>query len=136
MEDKRFCVICLSDKTTARWWNHNLEGQRVCHKCYRRFIWKGYKKSVQKNNNRQTPLKIYFKNRRITLKENPRSGICSICGKLGKTDMHHFLYDNNDPLKYTQELCAGCHAKESLRSEQIKRDSITGRFTKNKGGLN
>jgi hypothetical protein len=135
MEDKQFCVICLSDKTTQRWWNHNLEGQRICRKCYRRFIWKGYKKSVQKNNDKQTPLKIYFKNRRITLKENPRSGICSICNKkigegIKTTNIHHFRYDDNDPLKNTEELCAGCHAKETIRLGQIKRDSITGRFTK------
>lgn len=59
---------------------------------------------------------LRFKNKRITLEQNPRTGVCSICRKQGKTDMHHLQYDENDPLAHTIELCVPCHNKQRIGS--------------------
>ena len=63
-------------------------------------------------NDRDNPRKIRFKDKRILLKENPRTGVCSLCRRQGLTNMHHLKYDEKDPLKYTIELCPSCHIKE------------------------
>lgn len=48
---------------------------------------------------------------------NPRSNICSKCGKkypdelTRQTCMHHEQYDESDPLAHTIELCHSCHGK-------------------------
>ena len=34
---------------------------------------------------------------------------CVLCGNEGPTDLHHVSYQDNDPLKYTIELCRECH---------------------------
>jgi integrase len=45
------------------------------------------------------------------------TGICKVCnrnvnsGEIRKTCHHHVLYDSNNPLKYTLELCSGCHSQ-------------------------
>lgn len=59
--------------------------------------------------------KITFKDKRITLNNNPRTGSCSQCGQQGLTHIHHFSYHANDPLKDTKELCASCHAYETWK---------------------
>lgn len=48
---------------------------------------------------------------RIKLPENPRMGVCSECGSVGKTHIHHDKYDEQHPLKNTRELCSSCHAR-------------------------
>ena len=59
--------------------------------------------------------RLQYKDKRISLKYNPRTGFCSICpnniyDKSCKlTHIHHLLYDDTDPLKYTIELCPNCH---------------------------
>lgn len=66
------------------------------------------------------PKRMWFKNKSISLKENPRTGVCSLCRYQGKTHMHHTQYDKSDPLKHTIELCISCHGKESYRLGQFK----------------
>lgn len=56
--------------------------------------------------------RIRFKDKFVYLDENPRIGVCSQCGKCGKTDMHHDKYDEKNPLAYTRELCVLCHKLE------------------------
>lgn len=59
--------------------------------------------------------RIIFHDKRIQLKENPRTNICSKCGKKYPDDlreqtiMHHEEYDPNNVLAHTVELCRGCH---------------------------
>jgi integrase len=48
-----------------------------------------------------------------------KTGICEICNRkkgieIGRTITHHFLYDLNDPLKYSLELCYRCHTQAHI----------------------
>ena len=76
-----------------------------------------YPEKHKAQNDKYNPrrIRLWFKNKSINLKENPRTGICSWCGRIGKTDIHHIQYHDNDPLKDTIELCAVCHRKETRR---------------------
>jgi hypothetical protein len=99
-KDKRICVNCGIDKSIRRgWssWRHYKDGF-LCEKCYTRLI--------------SNPRLLHYKDKFIFLKENPRKGICSWCGKKGITQMHHFAeYHDDDPLKDTVEICVACHKK-------------------------
>jgi len=58
-------------------------------------------------------VRMRYKGKMIELKENPRTGYCSICNWEGLTHIHHFAeYHDDDPLKDTIELCPSCHAKQ------------------------
>lgn len=69
------------------------------------------------------------KYKRITLPENPRTKICSGCGRgypedlQRQTSMHHDEYDLNHPLTHTRELCDSCHNKDRARKEPSKAPS-------------
>jgi len=147
--NKAFCVICLSDKTSGKWWRHNKEGQTVCWKCYLKYVWEGHKQSVKKDNDKRNPKHLLFKNRVIVLSYNPRKGVCTQCGRkrgegVKSTSIHHIEYFIIFPWFGTVELCNSCHGFEGIRLGQavpvqlynIKapRDPKTGRFTKIKNG--
>ncbi len=59
--------------------------------------------------------RIEFKGKNISFKENPRTNICSKCGRKypdelkEQTCLHHLDYDPKNPLAHTIELCRGCH---------------------------
>jgi hypothetical protein len=44
-----------------------------------------------------------------------RTGECEICNRsicnsdITQTQLHHYKYDDNDPLAHTVEVCASCH---------------------------
>jgi len=67
--------------------------------------------------NRETKLEyakksFRYKNKKIHLKENPRTGVCYFCNKQNTlTHIHHIKYDDNDPLANTIELCRSCHTR-------------------------
>jgi len=75
----------------------------------------------------RNPEKIKAKNRRrirfgdkqIYLDKNPRTGICSKCGKVGNTILHHKEYHPLDPLANTIELCRSCHMKKHIQQGDI-----------------
>ena len=113
----RICLECGSDKTyidrrNYECWHHYKDGW-ICHKCRHKLIDNPIK--VKKWNPILNPIynkrKIRFKDKIILLKENPRTGKCSWCGKQGLTHMHHIEYHDDDVLKDTIELCVGCHDK-------------------------
>lgn len=52
-----------------------------------------------------------YKDQVIRHIENPREGICFFCKFEAKTVLHHFEYDDTDPLKYTIEICKSCHSR-------------------------
>lgn len=54
---------------------------------------------------------MLYKAKRILLSQNPRLGICTVCGKKGRTDMHHIEYHDDNPLRDTIELCGLCHRR-------------------------
>ena len=94
----RLCISCGSDKYYAN---------GCCYTCYHRLF------INPKHCNRIASTRIKFKDKRVYLKENPRKGICSQCGKTDcRTNIHHIKYHDNDPLKDTIELCVICHTKK------------------------
>jgi len=133
---------CGSDKTYLRKGKYEYEQWYkykdgfICQNCYNKLILdpKWNKIKAAKNNPRKmrfTPLGT-----KISLKENPRKGVCEWCGKkigdeyidyygkvavVDRTAIHHFAeYHLEDPLKDTVELCPSCHAKESVRLRRLK----------------
>jgi len=84
----------------------------LCFKCHAKLINGPKQKSKLL---RWTPM-----GKQIILKENPRKGICSLCGKQGRTGMHHLQYHKDDPLKDTVELCVPCHNKQHIRQRDLK----------------
>lgn len=74
--------------------------------------WKAKNKDKVRDNN---ATRIRFKNKQINIGSNPRTGICSKCGKsvkkgeVGRTHMHHLKYDKSNPKAHTVELCEVCH---------------------------
>ena len=112
----KICLKCGSDKTyinkSHRWkpyeqW-HKYEDGWICSKCYDKLI------HHPKQHLIDNPRRMRFKGKHIMLKQNPRTGICSKCGKKGLTHIHHIEYHDDNPLKDTIELCVGCHNKQRL----------------------
>lgn len=75
---------------------------------------------IRINNREINKRRIIFKGKRLRLKNTPRKGICSKCGRsiakgeLKRTNLHHTKYDPNNPLNHTIELCPRCHRIEHL----------------------
>ena len=79
-----------------------------CKLCYMKKI--GNPKFIKENNHKR----ILFKNKRIYLDIAPRIGVCNLCRSVEpfdckQTNIHHEKYDDNNPLKYTLEICPKCH---------------------------
>ncbi len=63
------------------------------------------------------PRRIQFKDKRIQIKEDPRIGICQLCGAVRGMDckvthIHHLQYHDDDPLEDTIEVCVSCHRRQ------------------------
>lgn len=117
---KRICLNCLSDKTYidnrgVSQWHKFLDGY-LCTRCHSNL------ENPEKNKRR---IRFTFKDKRILLPDNPRTGYCSKCsnniydGSCKVTHLHHTKYDVKNPLENTIELCVGCHFKESVLLGQI-----------------
>ena len=89
----------------------------ICNKCNLQYM----------NNRRKMGSKIRFKGRTFSLEKNPRTNICTLCGKnqtenAGKQmSIHHTNYNNDDPLANTIELCVSCHAKLHHALRRLKK---------------
>jgi len=123
MIDERECFACGSDstytnpKTGKRQWtiNRSDDGDVIgylCNKCSLKYV-----SNPKRIGNY---FQITFKDRRIRLDYDPKTGFCSECGKATKTHMHHDSYDDSDPLANTRELCESCHGKDSARRRYQK----------------
>jgi len=86
------------------------------HKDYFTKYNKEYNKDKRKKQNSK---RLYFKNRQMTINENPRINLCSLCRNQGLTHIHHLKYDDSEPLKYTIELCPSCHAKQHKEETKV-----------------
>ena len=97
----------------------NHYGLGYCKKHYLKF----------ESNPKFSPKRMVFRNKSISLAENPRKGICSKCkrtvksGAIKFTQLHHEQYDESNPLLHTVELCPSCHTKESWRLNQIRKEN-------------
>jgi len=132
----RSCYACGSDKTYVRrdgranWYTNKPTNLFLCAKCYQR----ENNRSSQSHHTRRIVFRLLGKGKRIQLEHNPRTGQCQFCGlEIGDsylnckgkkaivklTQIHHFAYHPDDPLKDTIELCGHCHGKESYRLGQL-----------------
>ena len=71
---------------------------------------------LRKNREYWNPKILHFRGRKIVYDQNIRTGYCYFCKKYGRTQnyykrtyLHHLDYDDSDPIKWTLELCSGCH---------------------------
>ena len=73
---------------------------------------------------------LRFKGKHVWLSYNPRIGICSQChrsvvkGEIKITNLHHFKYDEQDPLAHTIELCVKCHNELEPRNRDSQGNFI------------
>lgn len=131
----RVCSECGSTTTLMeqhfgkpypRW--HNIDGKCHCWRCWKRLIqYHRYDKKYDREV-RQAK-RIQFKDKRIRLKEKPRTGYCSWCsanihdGSCKRTSLHHVEYIDGKPLEKTIEVCNSCHNRESHRLRRLKKNS-------------
>jgi len=71
---------------------------------------------LRKNPKFWNPKILHFRGQKIVFDQDIRKGECYFCKKYGRTQnyykqtyLHHLDYDDDDPLKWTLELCSGCH---------------------------
>jgi hypothetical protein len=118
----RTCFACgttktYRDKRNIRHWRINRDDngnelQALCMNCWSRYIQNPITHA------KHNKMRIHYKGKDICLSFNPRKGICTKCGKEGKTQLHHEEYDDNDVLAHTVELCVSCHSKRSIELGQ------------------
>jgi hypothetical protein len=112
----------------------------MCQKCYDRYVRcpadnpisnKKYRESILAHNKRS----INFRKHIVYFKEQPRKGVCELCGakkgdryvsargrnSIMTTDIHHMEYHEDDPLKDTVELCDSCHLKETWAQRKMNK---------------
>lgn len=129
------CYNCGSDKTYMQkrygkqgqlWltvdWRKDKDGNIFCKNCYSKLIAtyesrKEYYKNIAnpRTHAKWSPRRFNYKGQVEYAEENPRTGVCSDCGKsvskgeIKRTNLHHIKYDDDNPLGYTIELCVSCH---------------------------
>jgi hypothetical protein len=93
---------------------------KVCHNSFYRQDGKYWQYKHEANircGKTSNPRRIHFLDKQILLKSNPRTNVCSICGRKHpeelktQTLIHHDFYDFTHPLDGTRELCRSCHSK-------------------------
>ena len=93
---------------------------RLSHLEYKRRKDREYFQNNRERIYQQFRKRILFQGRVIAVGRNPRSGICSIWCRIGRTDIHHTKYDPNNVLAHTMELCDGCHNKQRVGTHYNK----------------
>ena len=79
-----------------------------------------HKDEIRENKSRR----FEFLGKTLLAESNPRINVCSNCGRvvgdeIKRTNIHHKLYDTQNPLAHTVELCVGCHRKAHTK-ERLK----------------
>jgi hypothetical protein len=143
----RSCYACGSDNTYVRadgradWYryaNNNNNNKStdlfLCAKCYHRQTNHNYRETDRIVHAKRLAFKLLGKEKRIYLKDNPRTGQCQSCGleigdsylncrgkkaRVKRTQIHHIAYHADDPLNDVIEMCTSCHGKESFRLGQL-----------------
>jgi hypothetical protein len=111
----------VDKKGVSRWYKY--EHDYICSICYARLFNPTYydnnkTRLIEKSRKNQERI-LCFKGKDVYLKENPRKGVCELCGAVKgidcqRTSRHHIRYHPEDPLKDTIELCNSCHRKEHI----------------------
>lgn len=104
---KRVCIECGSTETYINPKGHALwrgvkNGRIVCEGCRS----KSY-----------SDYQLLFKSKRILLKIKPRIGVCNLCRAVvpfdcKRTNSHHIIYYEENPMEGTIEACPRCHRLE------------------------
>jgi hypothetical protein len=134
--DKRFCYSCNSSTTQTskkgyQYWYIIDENTVICRKCYKSYYkQKQRPETVQRANARNNPISNErrrfrhqaYRGMHIAYLHDIRCGVCNWCRAIkgidtSDTQLHHDenRYDDNNPLRFTLELCAECHGKEGHR---------------------
>jgi hypothetical protein len=105
------------------------ERKNICHKCnkklhppkietrqkWNRKYYLTHKQKCSQIDKNRNSRSFTFLGKQVTLSDNPRTNICSKCGRnypkdlKKQTHLHHLEYDKNNKLDNTIELCTGCH---------------------------
>jgi hypothetical protein len=97
--DNRFCINCGDSSSYQRKW-YRIENGFLCHKCHTNLVW----------NKKINGYYVWFKNKLIHLDYCPRTQYCILCDAFcDLTSLHHYFYDDSDPLACTIELCNHHH---------------------------
>ena len=130
---KRVCYGCGSNKTRIHpdqnypmWYlNHDDDNNMLCDICYRRFFENPPKAAKQSILNKT---RITFKDIRIVMGVNLRTGYCSKCTNniynrtCKNTVLHHAIdYIIILPWFGTQELCRKCHMRAHKTTRIIRK---------------
>jgi hypothetical protein len=131
----RVCYACGTDKTfidkryNREYWirNNDKENNVLCSKCYAKyFTGPKYGPALHKKWDRIYSGRVLsYKGSNKLLKENPKTGKCSKCGRIKgidckRTSIHHEQYHDDELLKDTYELCNSCHMKMTWKLGQMK----------------
>jgi len=84
---------------------------------------------LRKNPKYWNPKILHYRGQKIVFDQDIRKGECHFCKKYGRTQnyykqtyLHHLDYDDDDPLKWTLELCSGCHYRvDNNNRKQVDR---------------
>ena len=91
---------------SSQWYyNYDNDNNALCKRCYKELL--------------QEPRRIAFKDKRPFIDEVLRTSVCTKCGMIGRTHMHHWKYDRNNPSANTTELCSSCHSREHWKLRRI-----------------
>lgn len=88
-----------------------IRAYREAHRQHYRDIAKAYRERRKDYYKDRHEHRLTFKGERHIIDRKPRTGICSRCGRLGYTHIHHNEYIEEDHLACTIELCPVCHSK-------------------------
>jgi hypothetical protein len=125
------CKSVTTYKSPSRgWeeWRFDKDKNRYCLKCYNRLIYIPSHKEqrkiwAKKTREGQKGRRIYYRGKRFVVKTIVRTGLCAVCNDgIGHsiTHLHHELYDDNNFLKHTVELCPKHHREASIRLGQFR----------------
>ena len=159
----RVCELCGTDisnkKTGGKYYpywriNQVINGKKygvLCGKCHSRLYIKEYYRKHGRGDRRHEwetarGKRLKFKGKLVSFKYDIRCGVCNYCRAVvpfdcNYTNLHHddYRYDENNPLRYTIELCQRCHNNEDYRLGRIRRGldyrDALGRFVTIKGPL-
>lgn len=91
--------------------------ENLCNACVNTMMKGKYLATVKRLRKKHHDMRQKFLGKLLDLKENPRTNICSKCGRRypeelkTQTCLHHLAYDPANPVSNTVELCPSCHVK-------------------------
>jgi len=80
---------------------------------------------------------LHWHKKKLFYDHEIKTGACYFCSREGKaqgsksTALHHIIYNNDDPLEWTIEVCIKCHSKvDPLNKKQIQRSYAKRNFAR------